>query len=138
MTQDSIGCLKTLCMSVLMLSGGVESEWKSCRSPLSIKKHWAFTYESSFINLKTNKQTGQLLSDWDRPASCYPFSEFCKLFKGQNTFICNLWKKKVFCKTWQPLFGKFLINMCTQKFGWRVTGLGLQECYTCKARFSDF
>ena len=28
MTHDSTGNLKTLCMSVLSLSGGVESEWK--------------------------------------------------------------------------------------------------------------
>ena len=38
MTQDSIGHLKTLCMNVLLLSGGMESEWKSCTSLLSVKK----------------------------------------------------------------------------------------------------
>ena len=38
MTHDSIGHLKTLCMSVLLLSGGIESEWKGCSSPLSIEK----------------------------------------------------------------------------------------------------
>ena len=38
MIQDSIGCLKTLCMSVLSLSGGMESEWKCCSSPLSLEK----------------------------------------------------------------------------------------------------
>ena len=33
-----IGHLKTLCMSILSLNSGVESEWKHCSSPLSIKK----------------------------------------------------------------------------------------------------
>ena len=45
-TEDSIGRLKKLCMSVLSLSGGVESEWKHCSSPLSIEKYLAFEYES--------------------------------------------------------------------------------------------
>ena len=49
MTQSSIGRLKTLCMSILSLSGGVESEWKCCSSLLSIEKCVAFEYESSFI-----------------------------------------------------------------------------------------
>ena len=31
MTHDSIDHLKTFCMSVLLLSGGVGSEWKCCR-----------------------------------------------------------------------------------------------------------
>ena len=39
MTQDSIGHLKTLCMHILWLSGGVESEWKHCSSLLSIEKN---------------------------------------------------------------------------------------------------
>ena len=29
MTQDSIGPLKTLCMSVLLLSNGMESKWNT-------------------------------------------------------------------------------------------------------------
>ena len=36
-THDSIGHLKTLCMRVLSVSGGVESEWKHCSSLLSGK-----------------------------------------------------------------------------------------------------
>ena len=43
MTHDSIGHLKTLCMSVLSQSDGVESEWKRYSSPLGVEK----TYESS-------------------------------------------------------------------------------------------
>ena len=38
MTHDSIGRLKTLYMSILSLSGGVESEWKRCSSPISDDK----------------------------------------------------------------------------------------------------
>ena len=38
MTQDSIGHLKTLCMNILLLSGGVESKWKYCSSLLSVEK----------------------------------------------------------------------------------------------------
>ena len=38
MTQDFIGCLKILCMSILLLRGGIESKWKCCSSPLSIEK----------------------------------------------------------------------------------------------------
>ena len=38
MTQDSIGHLKTLCMSVLLLRGGMESEWKSCSSSHGVEK----------------------------------------------------------------------------------------------------
>ena len=34
MTHNSIGHLKMLCMSILSLSGGVESEWKRYSSPL--------------------------------------------------------------------------------------------------------
>ena len=47
-TQDFIGHLKTLCMSILLLSSGVESEWKPYSSPLSVEKMLAFWYESSF------------------------------------------------------------------------------------------
>ena len=42
MTQDSIGHLKTLCMSVLSLSSGVEFEWKHYGSLHSIKKTLPF------------------------------------------------------------------------------------------------
>ena len=38
-THDLIGHLKTLCVNVLSLSGGVEYEWKRCRSPLSVEKN---------------------------------------------------------------------------------------------------
>ena len=38
MTHDSIGHLKTPCMSILSLSGGVESEWKLYSLSLSIEK----------------------------------------------------------------------------------------------------
>ena len=38
MTQDSIGHLKMLCMSVLLLGSGMEFEWKCCSSLLSIEK----------------------------------------------------------------------------------------------------
>ena len=38
MTQDSVGRLKTLCVSVLSLSGGMESEWKRWSSSLSTEK----------------------------------------------------------------------------------------------------
>ena len=36
--QDSIDRLQMLCMSVLLLSGVVESELKCCSSPLSVEK----------------------------------------------------------------------------------------------------
>ena len=42
MTHDSLGHLKMLCMSVLSMSAGVESEWKPYSSPLSIEKMLAF------------------------------------------------------------------------------------------------
>ena len=42
MTHDSIGHLKTLCMSVLLLNGGAKSEWKRYSSPLSVEKMLAF------------------------------------------------------------------------------------------------
>ena len=42
---DSTGHLKTLCMSILLLSYGVESEWKCCSSQL--EKMLAFEYEST-------------------------------------------------------------------------------------------
>ena len=38
MTQDSIGHQKLCCMSVSLLSGGIESEWKHYSSPLSVEK----------------------------------------------------------------------------------------------------
>ena len=41
MTHDSIGHLKMLCVSVLSLSGGVESAWKRWSSPLSLEKSLA-------------------------------------------------------------------------------------------------
>ena len=44
MTQDSIGRLKTLCVSVLSLSGGVESEWK-CSLLLGVEKNAMLEYE---------------------------------------------------------------------------------------------
>ena len=50
MTYDSIGRLKTLCMSILSLSGGVESELKRCSSPFSVKK-------KTKTKTKKNKQT---------------------------------------------------------------------------------
>ena len=37
-TQDSIRFLQMFCMSVLLLSGGIGSEWKCCNSPLSVAK----------------------------------------------------------------------------------------------------
>ena len=42
MTHDSIGHLKMLCMSVLLLSGGVESEWKRYSSSHSTEKTLVF------------------------------------------------------------------------------------------------
>ena len=45
MAQDSIGRLKTLCMSVLSLSGGMESEWKCCNSLLSVGNRLVWEYE---------------------------------------------------------------------------------------------
>ena len=38
MTHDSISHLKTLCMSIFLLSGSAEFEWKCCSSLLSIEK----------------------------------------------------------------------------------------------------
>ena len=38
MTQDYIGRVQMLCMSVLLMSGGTESERKRCNSPLSVEK----------------------------------------------------------------------------------------------------
>ena len=39
LTQDSMICLlQTLCMSVLLLSSGVDSEWKHCSLLLSVEK----------------------------------------------------------------------------------------------------
>ena len=48
MTQDSIGHLKTLCMSVLSLAVVFESEWKRYSSSQSVEKTLAFKYEFSF------------------------------------------------------------------------------------------
>ena len=45
MTQDSIGHLKTLCMSVLSLVVVFESEWKCYSSSQSDKKMLVFEYE---------------------------------------------------------------------------------------------
>ena len=42
MTQDSIDHPKMLCMSILSLSGGIDSEWKRYSSPLSIEKMLVF------------------------------------------------------------------------------------------------
>ena len=42
MTHDSIGHLKKLCVSVLWLSGGMESEWKRFSSLLSVDKMFTF------------------------------------------------------------------------------------------------
>ena len=39
MTLDSTGHLKTLCLSILSLSGGMESEWKHSGSPLGLEKN---------------------------------------------------------------------------------------------------
>ena len=36
--HDSVGHVKTLCMSILLLSGCVESEWKHCSSLLTVEK----------------------------------------------------------------------------------------------------
>ena len=47
-TQDSIGHLKTFCMSVLSLSMAFESQWK-CYSSSQSYKMLAFEYEFSFI-----------------------------------------------------------------------------------------
>ena len=47
-TQDSIGHLKTLCMSGLSLAVAFESEWKRYSSSQSDKKTLAFEYEFSF------------------------------------------------------------------------------------------
>ena len=47
MTQYSIGHLKTFCMSILSLSGGIESEWKRCSV---LKNRLAFEYECN-LNL---------------------------------------------------------------------------------------
>ena len=47
-TQDSIGHLKTLCMSVLSLAVAFESKWKRYSSLQSDKKMLAFEYEFSF------------------------------------------------------------------------------------------
>ena len=48
MTLESIGHLKTLCMSVLLLSSGVESEWK-CYS-LVLKKMLVFYFTCIFLS----------------------------------------------------------------------------------------
>ena len=42
MIHDSIGHLKTLCMSILSLGGGIEFEWKRYSSLLSIQKMLVF------------------------------------------------------------------------------------------------
>ena len=54
MPHDSFGHLNTLCMSVLSLSGGVESEWKRSAHRSALKKRLAFEYESSFITQISN------------------------------------------------------------------------------------
>ena len=41
-THDSIGHLETLCMSILSLNGGVESEWKRYSSSHRVEKTLAF------------------------------------------------------------------------------------------------
>ena len=46
-TQDSIGHLKTLCMSVISLAVAFESDWKCYSSLQSDKKMLAFEYEFS-------------------------------------------------------------------------------------------
>ena len=47
LTQDSIGHLETLCMSVLSLVVAMESDWKRDSSSQSDKKMVAFKYEFS-------------------------------------------------------------------------------------------
>lgn len=47
MKHDSNAHLKMLCLSVLLLSGGIESEWKSCSSRLSVEKMLVFLNEFS-------------------------------------------------------------------------------------------
>ena len=59
MTHDSIGPLKTLCMSILSLSGGVESEWKRYNRSALKKKMLAFEYESSFKPLHGLERQGK-------------------------------------------------------------------------------
>ena len=49
LTHDSIGHLKTLCMSTLSLAVAFESEWKCYSSSQSNKKTLEFEYEFSFI-----------------------------------------------------------------------------------------
>ena len=48
MTQDSIGHLEMLCMSILSLAMAFEPEWKGYSSLQSDKKTLAFEYEFSF------------------------------------------------------------------------------------------
>ena len=54
MTHDSIGHLKTLCMSVLSLFVVFESEWKCYSTSESDKKTLAFDYEFSFTQWQNN------------------------------------------------------------------------------------
>ena len=58
MARDSIGHLETLCVSVLSLSHGVESEWKRCSSPLSVDKKQNRTKQKQKQN-KTETKTKQ-------------------------------------------------------------------------------
>ena len=58
-TQDSIGHLKTLCMSVLSLAVALESEWKHYSSLQSDEKTQAFEYEFSLSLPKWHFHSGE-------------------------------------------------------------------------------
>ena len=60
-TQDSIGHLKMLCMSVLSLVVALECEWKRYSSSQSDKKTLAFEYEFSLKKMKKKKKKKNLL-----------------------------------------------------------------------------
>ena len=66
MTHDSSGHLKALCMSILLVSGGIESEWKHYRPLLSFGKTLAFYYESNFNFFVAGTQTSQNTQPWKK------------------------------------------------------------------------
>ena len=75
-TQDSIGHLKTLCMSVLFLAVALESEWKYYSLSQSDEKTLAFEYEFS-LNAFITKDTSVRIwitkqHDWGGGKQMYP------------------------------------------------------------------
>ena len=90
MTQDSIGHLKTFCMSVLSLVVELESEWKRYSSSQSNKKMLAFEYEFSLTPVfgldDITKLLGYCFAVFSNDLILYPFDKYLESFKIMKLF----------------------------------------------------